>query len=762
MLRRLAYLVVKRRRLVLVGTAVFFVAAGGIGGGVAEHLSSGGFNDPAAPSSVANKILEDTFGAGQPNLLMVVTAKGGRKVDAPQIAAAGNELTAALAAEQGIDGAASYWSLGSPPPLRSTDGSQALVLATIGGDEDAVREVVEKISPEYSKSSDLLDVKVGGFSEVFRQVGTQIESDLAKAESVALPLTLILLVLVFGSVVAASLPLAVGAISVVGTFLVLRVLSEMTTVSIFALNLTTAMGLGLAIDYALFVVSRYREELRNGRTTEEAVVRSVETAGRTVVFSAFTVAVSLAALLVFPLAFLRSFAYAGIAVVAVAALGAVVFLPALLAALGPRIDKWSMWRRQPKEVGTGMWHSIAMAVMRRPVIIGASVIIVLLLLGAPFLGIKFALPDDRVLPPTASSRQAHDALRLNFASNEAQGLSVVAPGVDATARKDDITRYAIQLSKAKNVARVDTVTGFFAGGAQVLPPIPLSARFASEGGTWFSVVPTTEAMSADGERVVKDVRAIAAPFPVKVGGLSAMLVDAKKSLFGRMPLAAGLIALVTLTVLFLMTGSVLVPIKAIVLNLLSLTATFGAMVWIFQEGHLSRWLDFTATGAIDTTTPILMFCVAFGLSMDYEVFLLSRIKEEHDLTGDNVRSVAIGLEHTGRIVTAAAGLLAVVFLAFATSQVSFIKLFGLGLAMAVVMDATIIRGLLVPSFMRLAGEANWWAPPFLRRVYGRVGFSHADSPESAPPFVASEVTAADGGATAPKPRRERPLRAAGR
>jgi putative drug exporter of the RND superfamily len=725
MLTRLAQFTVRRRRRVLLGTLVAFLLAGAVGGGVAERLSSGGFEDPTAESTEAQRLVDETFGNGTPNLVLLVTADNGN-VDELASADAGRALTAEVAQLPGIDQAVSYWTLGNAPPLKSTVGHQAIVLARIAGDEDAVDERIAELSPMLTRDGDVIDVGVGGFAEVFREVGTTIEEDLARAEGVALPVTMLLLVFVFGSAVAAGLPIVIGVLSIVATLFVLFLISQVTQVSIFALNLTTALGLGLAIDYSLFVVSRYREELAKGRTVEGAVVRAVETAGRTVVFSALTVAASLAALLVFPLAFLRSFAYAGIAVVGVAALASVVVLPAILAALGHRIDKLSLKRRAASGApSTTFWHDQAVRVMRRPWPYAIGVTALLVLLGLPFLHIEFGLPDDRVLPADATSRQVQDQLRENFSSQEAGTASIVAMGVDPTARAADIDAYAMALSGLDGVSRVDAVTGYYIGGAQVLPANELSARFGNASGTFLNVVPSVEPVSAEGEQLVADIRALEAPFDVLVGGSSARLVDAKASIFSKVPVAAGIIALVTFTVLFLMFGSILVPVKAVVLNLLSLSATFGAMVWIFQDGHLSGLLGFTATGAIDTTTPILMFCIAFGLSMDYEVFLLSRIKEEHDRSGDNERAVALGLERTGRIVTAAAALLAIVFLAMATSGVSFIKLFGVGLTMAVLMDATLIRATLVPAFMRLAGEANWWAPASMRRLYERWGFSES-------------------------------------
>jgi putative drug exporter of the RND superfamily len=724
MLYRLGAFAAARRWQVLVVGTLALALAGFFGGGLFNRVSGGGFQDPGAESTRANEIIEDVFNAGNPNVVLLVSSEG--SVDDPTTAKAGVALTNELGHESGVDQAFSYWTLGSPPSLRSDDGSQALVLGRIGGSEDVVDERIEELAPHFTRTEGSLTVEVGGQAQVFRQVSDQIEEDLARAESLTFPIVLVLLVLVFGSVIAAGLPLAIGVMAIVGTFLVLTVMTVFTDVSVYSINLTTMLGLGLGIDYALFIVSRYREELHAGFDTSAAVARTVETAGRTVLFSGLTVAASLAALLVFPQYFLKSFAYAGIAVVALSVVGALVFLPALLAALGPRIDKWMLWRRRPKEVGEGFWHRVAVYVMRRAVPIAIAVVTLLLFLGAPFLGAEFGLPDDRVLPADASSRNVQDDIRNKFSTQEAGGLMVVARDVnDPTTLRGDVAGYAADLSRIDGAARVDAFTGSYVDGERVARPTPLSRGFAKGDATWLSVVPSVEPVSPAGEELVGDVRAEKSPFEVLVTGPSAELVDGKSSIFDRVPLAAAIIAVVTFVLLFMMTGSILVPVKAVVLNLLSLTATFGAMVWIFQEGHLSDVLNFTATGTLDTTSPILMFCIAFGLSMDYEVFLLSRIKEEHDRTGDNHASVAIGLEKTGRIVTAAAALIAVVFIAFATSEISFIKLMGVGLSLAVIMDATLIRATLVPAFMRLAGEANWWAPKPLRRLYERYGLKEA-------------------------------------
>jgi RND superfamily putative drug exporter len=537
MLVRVANLVVRRRLAILALTLVGLVVAGVLGGGVASRLSSGGFEDPGAESTKAERALE-RFG-GESNVLLLVRAKNGT-VDGAAVAAAGAALTKRFDDEPDVSFAASYWTLGKPAPLKSRTGDSALVLGRISGDQNQVNERAKRLLPKYTFSDGAIDVRPGGLAAVYKDVNAVIEADTKKADSVAIPVTLVLLILVFGSVVAAFLPLAVGILAIVGTFLVLRVVSGFTEVSIYSLSLTTAMGLGLAIDYSLFIVSRYREELRNGLSPDDAVRRSVVTAGRTVTFSALTVAASLGALLVFPLAFLRSFAYAGIAVVAMATVGAVVVLPALIAALGPRVDKWVLWRHKPAEVGEGMWHRIAVFVMRRPWPIALGVVALLLVLGAPFTGMRLGLPDDRVLPKDAPSRQVSEVLRRDYASREAAAAPVVAQGVgDPKTRTNDITAYATTLSNVPGVARVDALTGSFAGGRLVFPATPVSQRFYAPDATYLSVIPAVEPVSAAGERMVAAIRATPSPLGrVIVGGQSAQLVDSKQSIGDNIPLAA--------------------------------------------------------------------------------------------------------------------------------------------------------------------------------------------------------------------------------
>ena len=758
MFKRIAQLVTRHRRIVVAMAIIAFAVSGGLGGGVAAKLSTGGFDATDSPSFRAQQYLTDEFGTGTPNVILLVTARSG-DINDPAVAKAAGALASRLGAEQfeGLKMAevVSYWSLPPGNPLGSTDHSKGLILARFPDDDAKLVDFSATLDDRYlAGAGSPITVQIGGTGPLFDEVNVTVENDLLRAELIAIPITLILLLFIFRGVVAALLPLMVGALSVVGTFLVLLIVNSFTPVSVFALNLTTAMGLGLAIDYSLFMVSRYREELAD-HDPHTAVRRTVATAGRTVVFSAGTVAASLLALLVFDLAFLRSFAYAGVAVSLLAGLYAVIVLPAVLAMLGRRVDALPVGRRRraTADPSTGIWHRLAVFVMRRPVPIVAGVLMVLLFLGAPSLGLKLGLPDDRVLPADSPTRLVHDSIRNDFGSEEAGAATVVIPNAGSqTDRAAVISDFAARLAVVPNVARVDSEVGIFCGstgsvgglpcepGALVVPAAAspaLTGRFARPDATYLSVVPSIEPNSDAGEALVHDLRATAGPTAgaeVLVGGPSAQLVDAKDSLFSKMPLALAIIAVITFVLLFMMFGSILVPVKALVLNILSLSATFGAMVWIFQEGHGSGFLNFTATGSLSAVIPVLMFCVAFGLSMDYEVFLLSRIKEEHDNGADNVTAVAHGLERTGRIVTAAALLMSVVFLAFATSHVSFIKLFGVGLTLAVLLDAFIIRGTLVPAFMRLAGSANWWAPAPLRRFYERYGISeHVELDPVQPP-----------------------------
>ncbi len=727
---RLGAFTVARRRTILVVALLFVVIAGAVGGGVIARLSSGWFDDPGSASATAARELSDRFDAGPSDIVVVAGGVDGASVDSPVVAAAGQALAARLAAESGVRDVASYWSAPNDA-MRSTDGTLALVTARMVESGDAAQKRAGDIAKELAGNSPdgVLSVRVSGAPVVFSEVGSTIEKDLQRAESIAIPVTMLLMLLVFGALVASGLPAVIGAIAVLGSFLALFITTQVTSVSIFAINLVTALGIGLGIDYALFIVTRFREELAKGREPHEAVIRTVATAGRTVVFSGITVAIALAALLVFPQFFLRSFAYAGIATTALAVVAAVVVLPALLAVLGTRVNRFRVLRGSMEVTDHGFWYRLSRFVMARPWPILIGGVALLVALGLPFFRVTFGQTDDRVLPASAQAAQAGQLLRDKFDSRESDPLTVVAPSSTASARV--VSAYAEQLSTVSGVTRVDASTGSYAKGSQVTPATPASTRFtATTGdGTWLSVVVDVEPYSNAGKQVVTDLRAVQSPLGTTyVGGSAAVFADSQDAMGSRLPWAVGIIAVATFILLFLFTGSVVLPLKALVMNTLSLSATFGAMVWVFQEGHLSQWLgNFTVTGELDTSMPILMFCIAFGLSMDYEVFLLSRIKEEYDRTGDNAAAVALGMQRTGRLVTSAAGLMAIVFIAFATSGVTIIKMLGVGVALAVLVDATIVRGLLVPAFMRIAGDANWWAPARLRRLHDRIGISEAET-----------------------------------
>jgi RND superfamily putative drug exporter len=726
-----------RRPWVILAVALLaMVLAGLTGGDVQDSLSPGGFTDASSESERAAAAVQETFGTGSPHVVIIVDAAG--DIDDPAVAAAGTALTSELADRSDVLSASSYWSLGSAPPLRSSDGTKAMVLVRLVGDDAAQLEAAADLRDLYHDVDyQGLELGVAGEAAVFAEVNETVESDLISAELIAFPITAVLLLLIFGSVTSALLPLAVGGFSILGTFVALETIAGTTEVSVFALNFTTAIGLGLAIDYALLIVNRFRDELRSNLPVREAVAATVRTAGRTVLFSGLTVASSLTALLVFPFPFLRSFALAGFAVVGLAVVGATVVLPAALTLLGHRVNSLAVRRLSaPSDAGhaaDGVWHRIAMTVMRRPVPIALAAVTLLVVLGLPFLRLDLGLPDDRVLGADAETRQVSDAIREEFSGQEQGATTVFLSGVDATgADAGAVAGYAAELSALDGVARVDSAAGSFIRG-ELLPVInPAAPAMATADATYLSVVPDVEPLSSEAEDLIDEIRAVSAPGDEHlVGGPSAGLADSIQGLLDRLPLALALIAAITFSVLFWAFGSLLIPAKAIVLNVLSLSGTMGAMVWVFQDGRFEDLIGFTATGSILATMPVLMLVIAFGLSMDYEVFLLSRIREEWLQSRDPVGSVAVGLERTGRIVTAAAVLIAVVFLAFGlTASVSFMAMFGFGMTLAVVVDAFVIRTTLVPAFMRLAGRGNWWAPGPLRRLHDRIGFDETGGARS--------------------------------
>lgn len=712
MLEWLARLAVTRPKAILAATCVLMIGALAYGAGISERLSGGGFYSGSSEAQRAAALLEDRFHAGKPNLVILATDTRGHSVDDPAAVAAGLELTRDLAATPGITTVSSYWGPGQTELLRSNDGTRALIVAHVAGDERQFSSTARHLIATYRDTErGPLRLELGGEAVSYDDVTDQLNHDLAISEAIALPVILVLMTLVFGSLVAAGLPVVLGVLSIAGSMGLLALLSVLTPVSSYALNVTTILGLALAIDYTLLVLTRFREERRRTTSIDDAIIASVRTAGRTVAFSATAVGLSVTALLVFPMMFLRSIAYACIGVILLATACALVVLPAMLRLLGPRIDSLTIRRRRTRTERTaeeGFWFRSSRLVMRRPVLMGSAVLLLALVLAAPFGGIRLSFSDDRSLPTTIESRSVGDVVRSEFPAQATAAMDVVVEGLADVAQADS---YAAALSGLPHVVAVDLGMTSYAAG-QRLGEYPLVDGDAA----YLRVLPDVDPYSAAAHLLLDQVRQTPAPGSVSVGGLTAENLDAKDALFERVPFAAALMVLAMFGVLFAFTRSVVLPIKALLLNVVSLSATLGAMVFIFQEGHL-RWLvgDFAVTGTLATPVPILIICLAFGLSMDYEVFLLSRITEEYRAHGDTKRAVMFGLQHVGPVVTAAALIMSVVFIAMATSQVSFVKLLGVGVTLAILFDATLIRAILMPAAITLLGRANWWAPRWRRR-----------------------------------------------
>ena len=696
---------------VVICAAIFFLVAGAVGGSVADHLDPYGADDPATETVKAHDLLEDR---GYRDTALVVLLEDAR-VSSPATRERVEGIETWLREQPDVASVTGYYDTGSRAFV-SRDGTSTYVSVALTPTEDkAWQDAAERIDDQLAGRPGLL---VGGPALAQQQVNEQVEEDLRTAELIAFPLLFLLSLLFFRSLVAALLPLMIGAFAIVGTFLVLRIASEAASISIFALNLTTGLGLGLAIDYSLFIVSRYREEIAKSGPGLTAMLTTMRTAGRTVLFSSLTVAAALASLTIFPQRFLYSMGLGGALVALLAATVALTVLPAVLTLLGTRVNALSpafLRRRAEREArGTqeGFWYRLSRFVMRRPVPIATVSAIALIVVGIPFLGIKFTSVDPDVLPEGASAREVYDRMQAEFPPYRDTPIDVVVEGGGA--------RQAAQVR-----AEVEQVPGV----AAALPP-----RQLAEGVTLVEAVSQTAYISESSQTAVKQIRDLPEPpgTTVQVTGATADFVDFQASLARHLPIAVGIIVVATLVILFLFTGSVVLPIKALVMNVLNLSAVFGILVLVFQDGRLEGLLDYSGQGALEQTMPILLFAVAFGLSTDYAVFLLSRIKEARDHGTSDSESVAVGLERTGRIVTAAALLFAVAIGAFATSQIIFIKENGVGTALAVLIDATIIRALLVPSLMELLGKWNWWAPQPLRRLHERLGFTESGpAPERA-------------------------------
>ena len=710
MFARLAPVLVRRRKAVIGLWIVFLAASVAFGSGVIDKLET---DAEGKHGTEAGRVLDDLEALGQ-NQPDVVGLLDGRAPTDPAIAT----MLASLATDlRAVPGVTSVITALDSPLFVSNDGQASLVgvrldptLPDAAHDDavDAARELL-RAAPSHTEQSGESTVIVGGTAVLDEETVEQNEKDLRTAELISLPIVLVLAVLIFGGFTAASLPLIIGLVAVPGSLLVLNGLSTFTSLHLFALNAATMLGLGLAIDYALLIVNRFREERAAGHAIAPAVENTVRTAGVTVAFSGLTVSVALLGFVVFDNDVFRSIGLGGIGVVILAMIAAVTLLPAVLATIGHRI--------KPAKLGAvhhGYFHRVATLVQRRAGIIATTVTVGLLILAVPFMNARIEIPAAESLPRSLETRQLFDEQQARFAIGGDDPITVI---VDAPAAET-----AAYLEQIRALDGVE--------GAQVRPGITATS-------TIIDAVIAGDAQSAHAEGIVRQIRALDAPGDAIVGGPAAMLIDQRAALYDRLPWSLAVMGLATFVLLFLLTGSVFIPIKAIVMNLLSLTATFGVLVWGFQEGHLSGLLGFDSVGFLALWLPFLVFFLAFGLSMDYEVFLLARIKEEYDLTGDNDVAVSSGLQRTGRIITSAAVLIGVVFAAFATGASLDIKAMGVGLTLAILLDATIVRTLLVPATMKLMGQWNWWAPAPLRRLHERFGLHEpATSP---PPVVALAV-----------------------
>jgi RND superfamily putative drug exporter len=750
-LHRIARLAIAAPRRVIAVAALATVAAGIFGIPVAKSLCACGFQDPTSESATATQLLTERFGQGDVPLLIVVTAADG--FNSGPARAAGTEIVDQLRASPHVATVTSAWT--APPPaaaeLVSKDGRSGLIVAGITGGENDSQQYAKTLSDQVAHDRPGVTVRSGGVAMVNVQITEQSQRDVLLMELIAIPLSFIVLVWVFGGLLAAALPVAVGVMAILGALAVLRLLAFTTDVSIFALNLSAAMGLALAIDYTLLLVSRFRDEVADGAGRDDALVRTMVTAGRTVVFSATTVALSMAVMILFPMHFLKSFAYAGVATVGFTMFAALVVTPAAIVLLGDRLDSLDVRRlfrrvfgrpepvRRPVE--RQFWYRSSKFVMARAVPIGVAVVALLVLLGAPFLGVRWGFPDDRVLPGSASAHQVGERLRGDFVNNSEAAVTVVIP--DATnVGIGEMERYAADLSRVADVSTVSAPTGTFVAGTRVGPP---SAATGEAQGSAFLTVDSTAPLYSDrSEAQLDGLHAVAGPAnrSVLFTGTAQINQDSVDAITSRLPLVLGLIAVIMLGLLFLLTGSAVVPLKALVFNILSLTAAFGAMVWIFQDGHLGA-LGTTASGTLIANIAVLLFCIAFGLSMDYEVFLVSRIREfwlASDRTrAGNDESVALGVARTGRVITAAALIMSISFAALIAANVSVMRLLGLGLTLAVLADATLVRMVLVPAFMHVMGEWNWWAPRWMVWLHQRLGLNDGHGPvnQPAPGFVST-------------------------
>lgn len=696
MFENLGRVLVNYRKAAVALFVIGILVAGAVGSLIFSRLDSGGYSDPNSDSYKVYEYLRDDLKVEDPAVVVVIDA-GDRDVTEPTVAQQAIALEKKMAQEEGVTKTLSFWGAGSDANLKSADGKAAYVLVFGKGEAfSADSEDLGKLFQEkYDGEFDGLRLYAGGVAVVGHAITKKISDDLKIAEAISIPLTFILLAFVFGALAASAMPLIVGVSAIVGAFFILYLISLFTAVSVYSLNLTTGMGLGLGIDYALLMVNRFREELKKGKSVDESVITTMATAGKTVFYSGLTVLVTMVSLTFFPLPFLKSFGYAGVSVVALAVVGAIFGLPPILAMMGKRINKGPVRKSamEPKE--DGRWADTARFVMRRPVPIVLLSLIALGIMAAPLQNISFSQGDSRMLPASNPAAIATALQTERFPGQTGTPIEIIT--FDGANKVDALNDYANRISQVEGIVGV-------------VPPqvIGDDVRIVA----YQSMLPRTP----ESQKLIHDLRDVKAPAGTLIGGVAADYTDSQDGISRTLPWAFGWIAISVLLLVFVFTGSIILPIKAVLLNVLSLAATMGVLTWVFIDGNL-QWLvgSFTVTGSLDTSIVILIAVVVFGLSMDYELFLLSRIREEHLEGRSNVESVATGLQRSARIITAAAVLLAVVFAAFVTSGVTSIKTMGFGVALAVLLDATLIRALLVPALMRLMGERNWWAPKSLQR-----------------------------------------------
>ena len=708
MLARIADLTWRRPKLVLALVGAFMAVSVAVGYDVEEHLKAAGFADSSSESERATALLRGALGYdANPGIVVLVKAGDGGRLDLADPAVRREVARISRGLRQAEHVARVVDPVTDPRQGRALvarDG-RSLVLAGFLSTQDVEDEGGEAAEDARDRiASKTLDVSMGGFATSFNEVNDQTRSDLAKSELIVFPVLAVLLLLVFRGVVAAAIPLLIGVISIVGTFLILRVMSLFTDTSVFALNIATALSLGLAVDYALLLVSRYREEIEAGGATREAHRRTMVTAGRTVMFSGFTVAAAMASLALLPQRFLYSMAVAGTAVALLSAVIAVLVVAAILSLLGERVNALAVRSGPPVSAESTTWYRLARAVMRRPVAVALATFAILVAAALPLFSTVLTGPSAEAVPPGAPSHATNEFVQATYPRDVTEAMTVTVRGSPSDG---ELERLRSEIAAIDGVARV--------------PPF---ARAPGGELAYANAAPRELALSRRSQDAVDAIRGLDPPgaTAILVSGNTARFIDQKQSLADNLPLVVAVVAATTFVLLFLLTGSVILPLKTLLMNALTLAAVLGIVVLCFQDGWLEEALGYTGPSAVEVTSLVFLFAVTFGLATDYAVLVMARIKEQHDLGVPNEDAVAIGLARTGRVITAAAAMIAVVFLAFAVSSIFFMKQIAVGQAVGVLIDATIVRALLVPALMRLFGEWNWWAPAPLRRVQQRFGF----------------------------------------